>query len=215
MSATPDVDGDQSIVSATETPSSRRSALAEVDQKSITDHKLKLNKDLRVTLVHLTALKVLRNVPGKNLDVMGLVTMQPAAARRPKHGPRDYMLSFNITDQSMSPSQVIVVHIFRPHIESLPVVRPGDAVLLRQFCVVAMQDRGFGLRTGETSSWAVLEHDREDELPQIKGPPVELSDAEMAHGALLRTWYAALDDKSKDKIQKANQKVDSALTRKN
>jgi hypothetical protein len=172
--------------------------------------KLQLNKALRFTLPDLTALKNLRQVVNAKIDVIGVATTQPPPAQRPKNGPRDYLLAFNMTDQTTAPNNVIAVQVFRPHIESLPVVREGDVILLRQFAVTAMRGRDFGLRSCDTSSWAVFEKDREDGLPQIKGPPVEVTKGEDAQAALLLRWYAALGPKARDKLGLANQRMDGA-----
>ncbi|SPO00975.1 uncharacterized protein DNG_03723 [Cephalotrichum gorgonifer] len=170
--------------------------------------KLQLNKSLRLTLLDLTALKVLHTNVNRKIDVLGVATAQPASPERPKHGPRDYLLSFMMTDQTTAPNHVVVVQVFRPHIESLPVVKEGDVVLLRQFVVTALQGRDFGLRSCETSSWAVWERGRDDGLPQIKGPPAEVSGEEDAQAGLLLKWYAGLDGRTREKLGRANSKME-------
>ncbi|CAI4211322.1 unnamed protein product [Parascedosporium putredinis] len=180
------------------TQSQHSEAGADSEEKStMTALKLQLNKALRPRLPYLTALKSLRQNANRTVDVIG-------------HGPRDFLLGLNLTDQTAGPAQVVAVQILRPHIESLPVVREGDAVLLRGFAVTALRGRDFGLRSGDASSWAVFERDREDGLPQIKGPPVEVSPEEDAQANLLIRWYAALGAKAREKIALANQRMEEA-----
>lgn len=179
----------------------------EPERESQTLLKLQLNKILRLTLLDLTALKVLRTNINRKVDVFGVATAQPPNPQRPRSGPRDHLLPLTITDQTTAPNNVVAVQVFRPHIESLPVVKEGDAILLRQFTVTALRGRGFGLRSCDTSSWAVWERDREDDLPQIKGPPMEVSREEGAQAGLLVKWYAGLDDKSMEKLGRANARI--------
>ena len=179
----------------------------EPEKESQSILKLQLNKNLRLSLLDLTALKVLRTNVNRTIDVLGVATAQPASPQRPKHGPRDYLLHLTIADQTTAPNSVVAVQVFRPHIESLPVVREGDVVLLRQFTVTGVRGRDFGLRSCDTSSWAVWEKDRDDGLPQIKGPPVEVSGDEQSQAGLLLKWYAGLDGRAKEKLGRANAKM--------
>ncbi|KAJ0387740.1 hypothetical protein COL922a_001573 [Colletotrichum nupharicola] len=156
------------------------------------------------------SLKVLRNHPGRAVDVLAIATTEPPEAKRAKGGPRGIMLAFNITDHSVAPTQTVPVHIFRPHRAALPVVHPGDAVLLRHFSITSMTGRGFGLRANDGSSWTVFERDSQDDVPQIRGPPVELSKQEMSHAALLKQWYSGLDAKALAKLDKANDATPAA-----
>ncbi|KAJ9148241.1 hypothetical protein NKR23_g5154 [Pleurostoma richardsiae] len=169
-----------------------------------TQMKLELTKRLRTEMPDCVTLKTLRSHLNKNLDAAVVATTQPPDAQRAKGGPRQYMMSFNVTDPSVAPMHVVEVQFYRAHKDYLPVVKPGDAILLRGFTVVALKDKGFGLRTHDASSWAVF--DREDGLAQIRGPPVELSDEEVAYLTDLRKWYGALGEPAKAKLDKANQK---------
>ena len=200
MSSSPEPDEAKS-------PELADAAEPEPERESQTLLKLQLNKILRLTLLDLTALRVLRTNINRKVDVFGVATAQPPNPQRPKSGPRDHLLPLTITDQTTAPNNVVAVQVFRPHIESLPVVREGDAILLRQFTVTALRGRGFGLRSCETSSWAVWERNREDDLPQIKGPPMEVSREEGAQAGLLVKWYAGLDDKSMEKLGRANARI--------
>lgn len=180
---------------------------AEPEHESQSIRKLQLNKNLRLSLLHLTALKMLRSNVNRKVDVLGVATTQPPNPQRPKHGPRDYLLQLMIADQTTAPNSVVSAQVFRPHIESLPHVKEGDVVLLRQFAITAIRGQGFGLRSCEASSWAVWERDREDGLPQIKGPPVEVSEEESSQAGLLQKWYAGLDERAREKLRRANAKM--------
>ncbi|KAI0023604.1 hypothetical protein F4780DRAFT_728734 [Xylariomycetidae sp. FL0641] len=175
---------------------------------SMTEAKLALVRHLRDELPDCTSLKVLRQHLTKTLDVMAVVMMKPPEPRRAKGGPREYMMSFTITDHSIGPTgppSVAEVLIYRPHKESLPKVKEGDVILLRNFTVVSLTNKGFGLNSNETSAWAVF--DAPDSPPQIKGPPVEYGDKETRYVELLRAWYALLDDKAREQLERANQKI--------
>ncbi|EFQ29771.1 hypothetical protein CGRA01v4_03720 [Colletotrichum graminicola] len=167
--------------------------------------KVQLTRSLRVDVPDCISLKVLRNHPGKTVDVFAVTTTEPPEAKRAKGGPRGIMLAFNITDHSIAPAQTVAVQIFRPHKAALPVVHPGDVILLRNFSVMVLTGRGFGLRANDGSSWAVFEREGQDDLPQIRGPPVELTKGEASYAALLKQWYAGLDAKSLARLNKANE----------
>ncbi|GKT84627.1 3-dehydroshikimate dehydratase [Colletotrichum tofieldiae] len=167
--------------------------------------KAQLTRSLRADVPDCISLKALRNHPGKAVDVIAIATTEPPEAKRAKGGPRGIMLAFNITDHSVAPSQTLAVQIFRPHKAALPVVHPGDAILLRNFSVMVLTGRGFGLRANDGSSWAVFERESQDDLPQIRGPPVELTEGEASYAALLKQWYAGLDAKSLARLDKANE----------
>jgi hypothetical protein len=182
-------------------------AAAAADGEPISELKLRLSRDLRTNLGDFTPLKSLRNLASKTTNILAIATTTPPQPSRPKNGPRDYMVELILTDPSCAPSTVVVAHFFRPHQASLPTVHVGDVVLLRQFQIVSVRKRGFGIRTSEDSAWAVFEKGDEEMLPQIKGPPVEVSDAEVSYAEGLRRWWALLDDKVKAKIEKATEKT--------
>ncbi|PNP48251.1 hypothetical protein TGAMA5MH_00534 [Trichoderma gamsii] len=186
-------------------PSSAASSVAE--DVSITSLKLQLTKSLRTTLPDYLPLKFLRASLNKTADILAVVTATPREPHRPKSGPRDYMLEFNLTDPSAAPTTVVIAHIFRPHKFTLPAVQAGDIVLLRRVQVVSVQGRGFGVRAGDASAWAVYEKDNTEMLPQIKGPPVEITNEEVEYVQGLKRWWSLQDDKSLAKIDKANQRM--------
>ncbi|TEA17924.1 hypothetical protein C8034_v012096 [Colletotrichum sidae] len=211
-SDSPDADEDadaQLARAANESPS--RAAGKEAKEAAAPESpsalKMQLNKSLRVDVAECISLKALRNHPGKAIDVIAIATTEPPEARRAKGGPRGIVQTINVTDQSTAPTLTVPVQIFRSHKSALPVVHPGDAILLRHFNIVSMTGRGFGLRANDGSSWAVFERKSEDGLPQIRGPPVELTEGETSHAALLKQWYAGLDAKALAKVDKANEAV--------
>lgn len=176
-----------------------------VDEQ-VSSLKIKLTRELREALPDFQPLKAVKYHLHRTVDVMGIATTRPVDAHRPRSGPRDYMMEVTLTDTTAAPSGVIAVHIFRPHASSMPTVEAGDIVLFRRVQVVALRKRGFGLRTGDASAWAVFEKNDEEMLPQIKGPPVESSEEELAYAEGLRKWWGLLDEKTKGKIARATEK---------
>ncbi|KAK1453657.1 hypothetical protein CMEL01_05316 [Colletotrichum melonis] len=202
------------------------SSTSQPTEQSSAALKAQLTRSLRADVPDCISLKVLRSHPGRTVDVLAVATTNPPEAKRAKGGPRGIMLAFNVTDHSIAPAQTVAVQIFRPHKAALPVIHQGDAVLLRNFSVMVLTRSGFGLRANDGSSWAVFETRRHghggegqgggdggssadadagDDLPQIRGPPVELSEGETGYAALLRRWYAGLDAKSLARLDKANE----------
>ncbi|KAF5656606.1 hypothetical protein FHETE_10916 [Fusarium heterosporum] len=180
----------------------------EEDAKTL---KLHLLKSLRTNLPDYLSLKLVsRNSLDKMTDILAVVTQTPAHPHRPKHGPRDFMLTLSLTDPSTAPTQVRVVNIFRPHLTSLPEVEAGDVILLRRVKVVSMKGRGFGVRSEDSSSWAVSKSNDKEILSQVKGPPVETTAEEIEYAKGLRQWWSLQDDSAMDKIETASRKVTEA-----
>lgn len=176
--------------------------------------KLQLQRDLRTTLPDNLALKSLRTALDKTADMIAVAASTPAPPYRPKNGPRDYMLELLLVDPSSAPQGIYVAHVFRPHQQSLPAVQRGDVVLLRGMTVVAVRDRGFGLRAGDSSAWAVWDEQARQAastgdvaLPQIKGPPVDVMEAEAQYAMGLSRWWALLDEPTMAKMERAAQRM--------
>jgi hypothetical protein len=139
----------------------------------------------------------------------------------------------------MGPGSVAEAQLYRPHVDSLPVARAGDVVLLLRFQVKALSGKGFGLRSGAESAWAVWDHlngdfedgagsggngDGEDgegkgegkgggwEAPQIRGPPVEDWQAYVPYVRRLREWYALViaDEAARGRLERAERKMEEA-----
>jgi len=169
----------------------------------VADLKLRLSRALRTELSEFTALKVLRYHLNQKLDVLAVATTTPDEPQRAKNGPRHYQITFNVTDPSIAPSSVTEIQIFRPYKDALPTIQAGDGILLRNFQVTSVKNRGFGMRsvTDEGSSWAVFKDSGE---PEVRGPPVEFGDGEKDHLIALRDWYGSLDAAAMGKINRAN-----------
>ncbi|KAL5889882.1 hypothetical protein ACKVWC_005105 [Pyricularia oryzae] len=178
--------------------------------------KTEVTRRLREDLPDYQTLLRVPKMVGKTIDLLVLATTEGTKPTRTK--ARQYCMSFNVTDASIS-SRVYEVQLYRLHKDSLPIVKPGDRVLLRDFNIVALTDRGWGLRSVEKSSYAVFDdaddaHDRDDAaeggsggMPQIRGPPVELTAADHEVSKLLKQWWGSLDDGARDRLDKQNKKL--------
>ncbi|SPJ83855.1 uncharacterized protein FTOL_10371 [Fusarium torulosum] len=192
-------------------PSIAGSAGTVPEEEDVKTLKSQLVKGLRTNLPDFLSLKVVsRNSIDKMTDILAVVTQTPVHPHRPKHGPRDFMLTLSLTDPSTAPTQVRVAHIFRPHLASLPEVEAGDVILLRRVKVVSMKGRGFGVRSEDSSSWAVSKSNDKEILSQVKGPPVEITPEEIEYAKGLRQWWSLQDDSAMDKIETASRKVTEA-----
>lgn len=161
-----------------------------------------LSKRLDSDMPDCVPLKELRKYNSRALDVAAVATSAHTAPKRT--ATREYASSFTITDPSLAPDGTVAeVSLYSLHREHLPVVRAGDAVLLRSFTVVSLPGRGFGLKSDkDDSSWAVFEADGEAE-PQTRAAPVEMNEKETKYMHDLRAWYAVLDDGTREKLGKA------------
>ncbi|KAM7208720.1 hypothetical protein V8F20_000883 [Naviculisporaceae sp. PSN 640] len=223
MSVTSEVEEDPTISfarAAVESPSKQRpEAPVEASVPSTATLKSELTKGLR-KLPECVSVKNLKNHVDKQANVVGIVVSQPTEPTRAKGGPREYMMSFNITDPSYAPLHIVEVLLYRPHRESLPIVKPGDAVLLQNFEIKAFSNKGFGLRSSADSAWAVYEEilspedgavldaDWEEPPPQIKGPPVEDYEQYSAYMTKLKAWYRSQDETAHEKLDKAVKKFE-------
>jgi hypothetical protein len=194
---------DASIELALESLESPKKPQHDLRKPPVADLKLRLSRALRTELSEFTALKVLRYHLNQKLDVLAVATTMPDEPQRAKNGPRHYQITFNITDPSIAPSGVIEVQIFRPYKDALPTIQAGEGILLRNFQVISVKSRGFGLRSAqdEGSSWAVFKDNGE---PEVRGPPVEYGDSEKNHVIALKAWYGTLDSAALAKISRAN-----------
>ncbi|TLS28962.1 hypothetical protein PpBr36_01617 [Pyricularia pennisetigena] len=228
-SASPAVTEDPSVrlaKGALNSPSRRQKHTASADAHARTETapstsnnsnqiKTEVTRRLREDLPDYQTLLRVPKMVGKTVDLLVLATTEGTKPTRTK--ARQYCMSFNVTDASIS-SRVYEVQLYRLHKESLPIVKPGDRVLLRDFNIVALTDRGWGLRSVEKSSYAVFDdaddaHDGEDAaepaggMPQIRGPPVELTAADHEVAKLLKEWWSSLDDGARDRLDKQNKKL--------
>lgn len=194
---------DASIELALESLESPKKPQHDLRKPPVADLKLRLSRALRTELSEFTALKVLRYHLNQKLDVLAVATTTPDEPQRAKNGPRHCQITFNITDPSIAPSGVTEVQIFRPYKDALPTIQAGEGILLRNFQVISIKSRGFGLRSvqDEGSSWAVFKDNGE---PEVRGPPVEFGDSEKNHVIALKAWYGTLDSAALAKISRAN-----------
>ncbi|KAF4493635.1 hypothetical protein FAGAP_10244 [Fusarium agapanthi] len=189
-------------------PSIAGSTATVPEEEDVKTLKMQLVKSLRTNLPDFLSLKMLsRNSIDKMTDILAVITQSPPPPHRPKHGPRDFMLTLCLTDPSTAPTQVRVAHIFRPHLTSLPDVESGDVILLRRVKVVSMKGRGFGVRSEDGSSWAVSKYNEREILTQVKGPPIEITPEEIEYAKGLRHWWNLQDDNAMGKIETASRKV--------
>lgn len=127
-------------------------------------------------------------------------------------------MSFHVTDPSTAPSAVVEVQLYRPHKDSLPVVKPGDVILLQRFQVKALSKKEFGLRTGMDSAWAVWDGGLDGEggssqtSPQIRGPPVEDWEGYVSYVGMMKDWFGLVmaDGAARGKLERADRKLDEA-----
>ncbi|KAJ4302254.1 hypothetical protein N0V88_002391 [Collariella sp. IMI 366227] len=194
---------------------------SEADEQPGTVHtttslKSNLAKRLHDDLPDCIPLKSLRQHAEKSPGAVAVVTSSPTQPARAKGGPREYFMSFHVTDPSTAPDRVVEVQLYRPHKDSLPVVKPGDVVLLRGFQVKAIGKKGFGLRTGVESAWAVWDGEGvgEDEGKEEWGRERRRSGT--AGGGVgevcglcegLKEWFASLDGVARGKIERADRKM--------
>ncbi len=133
---------------------------------------------------------------------------------------------------TIEPDAIVQVMLFRAHKDTLPTFRAGDGLLLRRFEVVALHDKGFGLRSTDESAYAVFpaeggenEADAGDQQqlllpedvagtsssppppppppPQVKGPPVEDMAREAQYIGLLQQWFCLLDEGARTQLAAA------------
>ncbi|KAL2676829.1 hypothetical protein Neosp_010595 [[Neocosmospora] mangrovei] len=111
---------------ALKSPSIAGSAATAAEDESIGTVKLQLLRSLRTTMPDYLSLKSLRHSLNKTADILAIATATPEKAHRPKHGPRDYMLTLNLTDPSMAPSGAGVE--MEPQVKGPPVELTADDV---------------------------------------------------------------------------------------
>ncbi|KAK4127729.1 hypothetical protein N657DRAFT_687950 [Parathielavia appendiculata] len=197
--------------------------------QTITSLRADLTKRLRIDLPECIPLKSLAKHVDKFSNAIAVVTSQPTQPTRAKGGPREYFMSFHVTDPSAAPSAMVEVQLYRPHKDSLPAVKPGDVVLLQRFQVKALSKKGWGLRTGVESAWAVWDGGHGDGIgdvdadadggsqaaaaaaaaPQIRGPPVEDWEGYVEYVRMLREWFVLVmgDEGLRGKLERADRKL--------
>lgn len=167
-------------------------------------------RGLTTSLAYFTPLSQLHHhLHGPDIDVLAVITAAPKAPSRASSGRKDFYTIFQIADPSLPPSGTeeemrvsgVPVGVFRPWKATLPGGGVGDVVLFRGFGV-RWKKKQLRLVSGETSGWCVWRYGAgEDEREkgdggawpreEIKGPPVEVGEAEREHVRALRKWWIA------------------------
>lgn len=180
---------------ALKSPTSKKSKVSITAAKRVGTE---LAKRLENDLADCVCLNELRKYNANLVDVAVVAT---SANVPPKRTPaREYASFFTVTDPTLAPDGVVEVDLYHQHKEHLPIVKTGDSVLLRNFLVVSLPGRGFGLKTKkDTSSWAVFKAEG-GEKPEVKDIPVEMSEKEVDFMLDIRAWYADLDETMKGKL---------------
>ena len=141
---------------------------------------------LRTPLSYFSPLVTIHDHFASTIDALAIVT-STTRLQRSKSGPKDYYLTFNITDPSAE-SALTSVQIFRPFKEALPLTSKGVAILLRNFKVQSQKHR-FTLVSTASSAWAVFE---KGHSVQVNGPPVEVGAEERGFAKGLIQWWSSL-----------------------
>lgn len=175
------------------------------DSQSTTVSPTPLKRSLRTDRGEYTILRDLRIKQGRRPDILAIATTASSKPQQAKKPPKDWLIDFNITDASVNPSVVTRVAIFRAKKTALPLVSPGDGILLRNFKVQTEKDRRFSLRSESDSSWAVI---KADCSVAKSGPPIEAGDEEFNHLASMKQWFASMPAAQREVLQKAHMKAD-------
>lgn len=180
-------------------------------------------RGLTTSLAYFTPLAHLpHHLNGPEIDVLAVVTEEPSSPERARSGRRDFYTHLQIADPSLPPSETeegkgdhnVRVVVFRPWKATLPGAEIGDVVLLRGF-VVKSKDKQARLISGESSAWCVwrfgaCEDAREKAdggvLPreEVKGPPVEVGEAEREHVRVLRTWWVTQRSRGTERTERGD-----------
>ncbi|KAF8460672.1 hypothetical protein BDZ91DRAFT_851479 [Kalaharituber pfeilii] len=129
-------------------------------------------------------------------DLIGVVA-RSKPIQRAKKGPRDYYTSIRIIDPSHPLG--MTVSIFRPYKDALPVVEPGDCMLLRNFKTISA-DHVLLAQSTNTSSYLVWKDHGRGRPGIAPGPPVEYGEEENEYAARLGRWYEELEESVKEDL---------------
>ncbi|KAK9317894.1 hypothetical protein V1524DRAFT_421451, partial [Lipomyces starkeyi] len=96
-----------------------------------------------------------------------------------------------ITDPSYPRGETLKVYVSRMFEQALPIVKPGDVVLFRNFYVTMRKSKCVAVPNLE-SAWAVWKFSSSGEAEstvEVRGPPVEYGEQESLYAKRLRQWY--------------------------
>lgn len=151
-------------------------------------------KGLRTAFEYYAPLLTLRSHFGNLTSVLAILhSVDPIA--QSKSGPRDFYRSLFLSDPSCRSYPPTTAQIFRPRQLALPIVNPGDVILLRNFKVQSFENR-LGLLSTDSSAWAVF---RKGVEVQVRGPPVEFGPEERCFIKGLWKWWESVGSTSVEK----------------
>ncbi|KAI1924744.1 hypothetical protein LOZ64_000621 [Ophidiomyces ophidiicola] len=140
---------------------------------------------LRTKLSYFCPLSLLLDNFNQTTDTISVIVSQSSVSRATRV-PRDHFITLHLTDSSIRGSTVCA-QIFCKDKTCLPACIQGDIVLLRNFKVESVGHKMMLNSMGE-SSWAVFSQGAPGDV-QIKGPPVEFGEEELAYVSDLCQWY--------------------------
>ncbi|KAK9377741.1 uncharacterized protein V1513DRAFT_482101 [Lipomyces chichibuensis] len=109
-----------------------------------------------------------------------------------------------ITDPSYPRGETLKVYVSRMFEQALPIVKPGDVVLFRNFYVTMRKSKYLAVATLQ-SAWAVWKSpssgDAESTV-EVRGPPVEYGEQESLYAKKLRQWYLSTASGTADESDK-------------
>ncbi|MCJ1465774.1 hypothetical protein MMC07_004393 [Pseudocyphellaria aurata] len=184
-------------------PPGTKAPLKPSDTNIFTSEKLQIDntssnsppiKGLRTAFEYYAPLLTLQSHFGNLISVLTILhSVDPIA--QSKSGPRDFYRSLFLSDPSCRSYPPTTAQIFRPRQIALPIVRPGDAILLRNFKVQSFENR-LGLLSTDSSAWAVF---RKGVEVQVRGPPVEFGPEERCFIKGLWKWWESEGSASVEK----------------
>lgn len=175
-------------------PSCPNILIDETPQTEKNISRLPPSKGLRTSFAYYPPLSTLHSHFGALTSVLTVLhSVDPIVQSR--SGPRDFQRSLFLSDPSSMCYPPIIAQIFRPKELALPIVNPGDAILLRNFKVQSFEKR-LGLLSTNSSAWAVFRRGVE---VQIRGPPVEFGPEERGFIKGLWKWWESVGAVSVEK----------------
>ena len=156
----------------------------------------------RTNLSYFVPLSTLESHFSQSVDVFAIALSATEVAWATT-GPRDYHQTIHVSDPMLSSTRVPVtmVQIFRSAKGCFPIVKKGDAILLREFKVQSFHSQ-MTLLSAQSSAWAVFHQGQE---VQVRGPPIEFGAEERGFARGLWRWWNELNYKSRERLEAALQ----------
>lgn len=158
-------------------------------------------------LTPLTNLETYLNQTSEKVDVLAVVSNAASEPVRAKSGQRDSYTIMGVSSPALDElhsekTPEVRVEVYRPWSPSLPSANKGDVILLRDFGVRSRGRKTY-LLSGNESAWCAWKFgDNLEATEEVKGPPVEVGDAERGLVKELRVWWLerqARESKAKGK----------------